>query len=96
MTARDDVLGRIRTALAGQPPAADVPREYRTAGEHAPGAAAVLELLTDRLVDYKATVVPSASEEVPDAVARVLADRGTRHDGGRVLGDALAGAVRRR
>ncbi len=75
MSARDDVLARIRTALAGQPPAADVPRTYRQHGEHSPGSAALLELLTDRLVDYKAAVVPCGPGEEAPAVAAVLAER---------------------
>ncbi len=75
MSARDDVLARIRTALAGQPPAADVARTYRQHGEHSPGSAALLELLTDRLVDYKAAVVCCGPGEEAPAVAAVLAER---------------------
>ena len=78
MTARDEVLGRIRTALTGQPAAAEVPREYRVRGEHGAGSPALLELLTDRLVDYKATVLACDPQEVPVVVATALADGGLR------------------
>jgi L-lactate dehydrogenase complex protein LldG len=76
VSARDDVLARIRTALAGQPVAVDVPRGYRATGEHAPGTPGLLELLTDRLVDYKATVVPCRAGDEAAAVATALAERG--------------------
>ncbi len=76
MSAREEVLGRIRTALEGQAPAADPPRAYRAQGEHVAGSAALLELLTDRLVDYKATVVPCRAGDEATAVAAALAERG--------------------
>jgi L-lactate dehydrogenase complex protein LldG len=55
MSARDDVLARIRAANRGVA-AAEVDRGYRMAGEHPPGSAEVLDLLEDRLIDYRATV----------------------------------------
>jgi L-lactate dehydrogenase complex protein LldG len=59
MSAREDILRRIRgaNAAAGAPPPPDVPRDYHHTGVHAPGSAGALALLTDRLVDYKATVI---------------------------------------
>ncbi len=76
--ARDDVMARIRAALddPGQsrmPPGVVVPREYRTAGEHAPGSGGALDLLTDRLIDYQAHVLRVPATQVPDAIAEVLA-----------------------
>ncbi len=57
MSARDEVLARIRTALGDEPPVlAAAVRDYRTVDDHLPGDPALLDLLTDRLVDYKATV----------------------------------------
>ncbi len=53
-SARDEVLGRIRRALADRPAAPEVPRAYRRAGDL--DQAARLDLLVDRLVDYKAAV----------------------------------------
>jgi L-lactate dehydrogenase complex protein LldG len=76
--ARAVVLDRIRGALAGSPPPTDVPRDYRTRGEHGPGSAALLDLLTDRLVDYKASVRRTSREQVPTVIAELLAARGAR------------------
>ncbi len=84
MSAREVVLGRIRDAVAAT--AVDttpVPREYRRHGEHAVGSAALVELLTDRLVDYKATVVRCGADEhdIAGAVAEALG----RHGAARVV-----------
>ncbi len=51
MTSRDLVLGRIRAAL-GETPVPPVPRSYRRAGSAEPD----LDVLIDRLVDYRAVV----------------------------------------
>ena len=71
--ARDEVLARIRSALGPAPQVSEVARGYRTSGEHPPGAAELLDLLTDRLVDYKAGVTRCTAEELPRAIAEVLA-----------------------
>lgn len=73
--ARDEILTRIRSAnaAAGHPPPPDVPRDYHRGGDHPPGSAAVIELLTDRLVDYKATVVDARDGEIRASIADVLA-----------------------
>jgi L-lactate dehydrogenase complex protein LldG len=81
VTAREEILDRIRTALAGAPspvPPVEAPRNYRAAGEHEPGSPVLLELLTDRLVDYRATVVPSTHDMLPATVAPILTGRGLR------------------
>src|SRR5215467_5753133 len=54
MNARDEVLARIRSAIGDSPAVPVVPRAYRRTGELS--ETALLELLTERLVDYKATV----------------------------------------
>ena len=55
--AREHVLARIRGALSQSgTERVEIPREYRTAGPWKPGAADTIELLVDRLVDYKAIV----------------------------------------
>jgi len=72
-SARDEVLARIRSALGGDPQVPKVTRGYRTRGEHPPGAAALLDLLQDRLVDYKAGVTRCSADELPAAIAQVLA-----------------------
>jgi L-lactate dehydrogenase complex protein LldG len=73
MTAREEVLGRIRTALGPDRAApAEVRRDYRLADGRAPGDSTLLDLLTDRLVDYKATVLRCAPSEVGGTVAPAL------------------------
>jgi L-lactate dehydrogenase complex protein LldG len=76
--AKDEILSRIRAALGSDETTAAptvVPREYRSAGEHAPGSDVVLELLVDRLVDYKAEVHRTTAADLPGVLARVLAER---------------------
>jgi L-lactate dehydrogenase complex protein LldG len=73
MSARDEVLARIRTALGHErPPVAEIARDYRTADDVEPGAAALLGLLTDRLEDYKATVVRCGRDDVAPTVTGAL------------------------
>lgn len=85
MSARDDVLARVRAALA-DPTAGggtamktassgtEAPRAYRAHGEHAPGSDAAVEVLVDRLVDYRAHVHRASSpEEVATVVGELLA-----------------------
>jgi L-lactate dehydrogenase complex protein LldG len=73
MSAREEVLGRIRTALGPDRAApAEVRRDYRLAGGREPGDPTLLELLTDRLEDYKATVLRCAPSEVAGTVAAAL------------------------
>jgi L-lactate dehydrogenase complex protein LldG len=67
MSARDEVLGRIRMALGEPRPEVVVPRGYRTTDDRPP--AELLDVLTDRLEDYRATVLRCA----PDAVAATVA-----------------------
>jgi L-lactate dehydrogenase complex protein LldG len=94
MSAREDVLNRVRAALGqpgtgttasgavGTPPAVgEVPRAYRAAGTDAPGSAAVVEQLVDRLVDYKAHVHEVSAAGLPGEVARLMTE----------LSDELAG-----
>jgi L-lactate dehydrogenase complex protein LldG len=71
MSAREEVLGRIRTALGpdrAELPA--IPRTYRTTDDRSPGQ--LLDVLTDRLEDYKATVVRCGPSEVAATVADAL------------------------
>ena len=70
--ARTEVLDRIRSALGPDPQVPEVSRGYRTSGEHGPGAPELLDLLTDRLVDYKAGVTRCTADELPGAIAEVL------------------------
>ena len=71
MSARDDVLGRIRTAVGpDRPDAAPIARDYRTADDRPLDQ--LLEVLTDRLEDYKATVLRCGPSDVSSTVATAL------------------------
>ena len=79
MTPRDEILGRIRTAtgdgFAPPPPA----RDYRTADHPAElDGEGLLELLVDRLVDYRALVRRSTTAMVAATVVAALTERGAR------------------
>lgn len=54
MSAKEEILGRIRSALSDAPQVTEVPRDYRKTSTL--GAEELIELLVDRLVDYKAGV----------------------------------------
>jgi L-lactate dehydrogenase complex protein LldG len=85
MTAREEVLARIRTALGRPaphgatsdgtaPPPDAVPRGYRTRGEL--DTAALLGLLAERLRDYGCTVRRAAPGQVMTAAGEALGQRG--------------------
>jgi len=106
MTARTEVLARVRAALgqAGSgttasgkvgtaPHPEPVPREYRAAGEHAVGSPEVLEQLVDRLVDYKAHVHRVTDADLPAAIADLVADLGVRVVAPAGLDDAWLAAL---
>ncbi|NMR30651.1 LUD domain-containing protein [Crystallibacter degradans] len=70
MSARDEILGRVRAALKDSPQVPQVPRGYRaTSGLD---EKALIELLVDRLVDYKAQVAVVDAAEVPTRIAALL------------------------
>ena len=72
--AREHVLARIRGALSQSgTERVEIPREYRTSGPCKPGAADTIELLVDRLVDYKAIVHRAAdASELTAAITESL------------------------
>ena len=73
MNAREEVLGRIRTALGENRAAVpDVVRDYRLSDGRDPGDPALLDLLVDRLEDYRASVLRCSPDEVATTVARAL------------------------
>ncbi|MGY1857203.1 LutC/YkgG family protein [Modestobacter sp. SYSU DS0290] len=75
MSAREEVLGRIRTALGEtRSPAPEVTRDYRQADD-VPADAALLDLLVERVEDYRAEVLRCAADQVGATVAAAL-DRG--------------------
>lgn len=75
MSARDEILGRVRSALsdvtATGGPVTSVERAYRTSGTLSVGSDEAVEMLVDRLVDYRATVHHAADDA---AVAQVVAE----------------------
>ncbi|MEU0742644.1 LUD domain-containing protein [Streptomyces sp. NPDC006134] len=93
MSSRERILGRVRRALADVPrddappvperPGRDpwyeraVVRGYlREHGERSAGE--TVELLAENLADYRAVVHRCADGELPDLLARLMAERGSR------------------
>jgi L-lactate dehydrogenase complex protein LldG len=72
VTSRDTVLTRIRAALAQDGPATPIPRDYIRRGANDPGSEHVIELLVDRLVDYRALVDRVPAADLPRAVDAAL------------------------
>jgi L-lactate dehydrogenase complex protein LldG len=68
MNARDEVLGRIREAI-GESEELPIERTYHKAGARQAEASDLLELLTARLIDYKATVLRCADSDQAIAAA---------------------------
>jgi len=71
------MLARIRAAVAaGAPatPAGPIPREYQREGRHLPGSDHVVELLVDRLIDYRAEVTVIPADLLTRSVDAALAE----------------------
>lgn len=76
MNSREAVLGRIRSALAADTaPPPPVPRDYIRVGANPPGSEPVLELMVDRLVDYRAQVREVSLDDLADAIDGALTDQ---------------------
>ncbi len=70
--AKNEILRRIRDALGDGPVAPDVPRNYRrTSGRD---AAATLDMLEDRLIDYRANVYRETPDTLPARLGELLCD----------------------
>jgi L-lactate dehydrogenase complex protein LldG len=77
--ARQQILDRIRLALTDGPEPTPVQRDYRTSEPtQAAAVDALLELLVDRLVDYRATVYRATQQTAATAIATAVAERGAR------------------
>ena len=85
MSARDEMLARIRAAIGPDPRAGAGGRPgtgdpaapaYRTAGSLGP--AELLDLLGERLADYRARVRRTAPADLAATIATALAERGVR------------------
>ncbi len=71
MSARDDILARLRAALADRPAPGPVPRRY----ERATAVVDVVALFAERAADYHATVVRVSPDDLPGAIAVAAAGR---------------------
>jgi L-lactate dehydrogenase complex protein LldG len=79
VSARDEILERVRAALRDAPSPPAPRRDYRTA-DRAPELSTedLLDLLVDRLADYRALVRRCAPAEIAGTLAAALAERGAR------------------
>lgn len=69
MSARDDILARVRAALADVSPAVSVPAAPRVPDRDHP---TVLDLFVERVEDYRATVTRCGTDDLAAVVAGVL------------------------
>lgn len=75
MDSREAMLSAIRVAR-GDTPVPAIERGYAGTGAHAAGSVEALDLLADRLEDYRATVIRVAADGVASAVAAALGAAG--------------------
>ena len=71
MSARDEILSRIRAALADRPAQAPIPRNYRGAGS----ITADLDLFVERVADYRANVYRCPAGEIAGRIAELAGRR---------------------
>lgn len=69
MTAREEILTRVRSAIAGAPPSAPPPRDYRTATDDG------LDTFLERLAHYDATTHVVEPTELDRTVRDILGRR---------------------
>jgi L-lactate dehydrogenase complex protein LldG len=74
--AREQILGRIRGALADEPRVYEIPRDYVVASSL--DRDAQVERFAERAAEYRATVWRCAYADVREAVAAALAEHGAR------------------
>jgi L-lactate dehydrogenase complex protein LldG len=76
VSAREEILGRVRQALVDVPAtdSTEVPRDYRRS--LGIDRAAVLDLFAETVSDYRATLHRSAPDQIASAVAAILAGQG--------------------
>jgi L-lactate utilization protein LutC len=67
VSARDEILGNVRAALAGVAPATSVPPAPRVAAR-----GDLVDLFVERVEDYRAVVTRCAADELAAVVSRVL------------------------
>lgn len=71
--AKTEIFARLRNSLSDPPAPPAVPREYRRVGERT--GAEVVDVLIDRLEDYKANVYRDDLASLPDRISALLEDR---------------------
>lgn len=70
MSAREEILGRVRAALAtADRSVPEIPRGYRASSP------ADVDLFVERVEDYRATVVRCTADQVESAIAAAVGDR---------------------
>lgn len=75
MSAREEILSRIRDALGDRPVAPTIPRDY----DRAPATGTdVVALFAERAADYRATVTRVPAAGLPAAISAALTERGAR------------------
>lgn len=70
MSARDQVLARIRAALGPDPDVPEVPRDYRTSSDLDPDA--VVDLFAERVDDHRAEVHRTTTRELASLLAALV------------------------
>ena len=73
MSAREDILARIRAAVAGAAPVPEVPRDYARSTD-----GSIVRLAAERIADYRATVTLTSAVALPNAIASRLVNQGIR------------------
>ncbi|GAB3939797.1 LutC/YkgG family protein [Corynebacterium tapiri] len=78
-TAKEEILRRIRSAqkISHTAEKVEAPREYHRAGSVS--GPALIEMLVDRLVDYKADVHECSSAELSNTLAEVFTERSVQN-----------------
>ncbi|MFW0120711.1 LutC/YkgG family protein [Rothia sp. CCM 9419] len=69
-TAKEDILARIRASLSDNPQPAEPIRNYRRVSELSKED--TIEILVDRLIDYKANVYHETEESIVDRIDQLL------------------------
>jgi L-lactate dehydrogenase complex protein LldG len=78
-TAREEILGRIRSALSDVPRGEDEPIARDYLQKHGSlTQAQTIELLAENLADYRALVHRCSAEELPATIAGLLAEHGSK------------------
>jgi L-lactate dehydrogenase complex protein LldG len=74
VTARDEVLHRVRSALGDAPEEVEVPRGYRSHSDASHEQ--VVQLFAQRVADYRATVLRAGAGELAGVLADACRERG--------------------